>query len=197
MNLLSRKHWIFDMDGTLTIAAHDFASFKAANGLPLDRPILEVLAEWPEPRASAARERLYTWEEGIARSARQAADALPLLEHLRDTGHVLGILTRNNRDLALLTLRAAGLSGFFPPDSILGRDCATPKPSPDGINTLLQRWNSPPCDAVMVGDYLFDLLAGRAAGTATVLIDRGQGAAWTAHADVHIHRLDALLDGAR
>ena len=79
MSLLSRKHWIFDMDGTLTLAAHDFAAFKAANGMPPDRPILEVLREWPEARAEEIHRRLNLWEEDIARKAVAAEDAVVLL----------------------------------------------------------------------------------------------------------------------
>jgi len=194
MDLLARGHWIFDMDGTLTHAAHDFQSFKRDNGMPLDRPILEHIAECAPSHAAHLRQRLEDWEEGIARRAEPAEDAVALLAHLREAGRSVAILTRNTRRLALVTLEAAGMLDHFHPDVILGRDSATPKPSPDGVQHILRRWRAPARDAVMVGDYLFDIEAGRAAGAATVLIDRArQAPTWASVADRVVHRLDALL----
>lgn len=49
-----------------------------------------------------------------------------------------------------------------------------------------------------VVDFEMDLRAGRAAGVATVLVDRrGRGAAWAPLADRVVRRLDDLLEGAR
>ncbi|MEY4949417.1 MAG: hypothetical protein RL698_1628, partial [Pseudomonadota bacterium] len=41
------RHWIFDLDGTLTVAMHDFDAIRTALDLPTGRPILEALAELP------------------------------------------------------------------------------------------------------------------------------------------------------
>ena len=41
--LTRRPCWIFDLDGTLTVAAHDFDAIRAELGLPQGRPILEAL----------------------------------------------------------------------------------------------------------------------------------------------------------
>ena len=38
-----RNHWIFDMDGTLTISTHDFDYMRKELGLGVDEPILEAL----------------------------------------------------------------------------------------------------------------------------------------------------------
>ena len=179
------------MDGTLTLAAHDFHAFKVDNHLPPDRPILEVLAEWPAEKAAVIHERLDAWEEDIARSAVAAADAVALLQHLKASGTTLGVLTRNSRRVAFLTLEAAGLSDYFEPAVVLGRDDAAPKPSPKGIERLLSHWGASPEDAVMVGDYRFDLEAGQAAGVATVLIDRFGDRHWPA--DVRVTRLDSMI----
>ena len=194
MDLLSADAWIFDMDGTLTLAAHDFAAFKRGHGLPLDRPILEALADLPPAEARILHERLAAWEEDVASRAAAAPDALPLLRALHARGRRLGVLTRNSRRVADLTLQAAGLASFFADDAILGRDDAAPKPAPDGVRLLLERWGVPPDRAVMVGDYRFDREAGRAAGAATVLVDRdGEDPPWRDLADVVVARLDDLL----
>jgi phosphoglycolate phosphatase-like HAD superfamily hydrolase len=46
----------------------------------------------------------------------------------------------------------------------------------------------------MLGDYLFDLQAGRAAGMFTVYIDRDNTRMWQDQADLRLERLDHLLD---
>ena len=193
MDLLSRRHWVFDMDGTLTVAAHDFDAIRAALGLPAGRPILETLSDLPASEAAALHARLEDIEEQIAVRSVAQPSALALLTALRDRGIRLGILTRNKRRLAAISLAAAGLSDFFAPGDVLGRDEADPKPSPAGILALLARWSTTGADAVMVGDYLFDLQAGRAAGTATVLFDVSGAFPWPDHADRCVDRLDALL----
>ena len=192
MDLLARRHWVFDMDGTLTVAAHDFDAIRAELGLP-PGPILESLDAMPADEAARLHARLEVIEEGIAQRAKPQPGAASLLDHLHGAGARLGVVTRNKRRLAHITLAAAGLGAFFDPQDVLGRDEAPHKPSPAGIQLLLGSWEASPTDAVMVGDYLFDLQAGRAAGTATVLFDVSGAYAWAEHADRCVRRLDALL----
>jgi phosphoglycolate phosphatase-like HAD superfamily hydrolase len=79
---------------------------------------------------------------------------------------------------------------------IVGRDEAEPKPSPDGIQYLLGHWGAQPHEAVMVGDFLFDLQAGRAAGVTTVHVDTSGEFAWREHADTMVRDLHELLERA-
>ncbi len=193
MNLLVRRHWVFDMDGTLTVAAHDFDAIRAELGLPVGRPILEALDALPSAEAMALHLRLEEIEEDIAHASRPQPGARRLLEHLTSRGVQLGIVTRNKRRLAAISLAAAGLADLFDPADVLGRDEAPHKPSPAGILWLLERWGARGSDGVMVGDYLFDLQAGRGAGCATVLFDVSGAFPWREHADRCVSRLDALL----
>lgn len=188
--------WIFDMDGTLTLAAHDFQGFKKAHGLPVDRPILESIDNAAPEQAAHWQRCLQDWERDIAHQAQCAPDAIPLLQHLHRRGDHLGILTRNTRELAMITLQQAGLLSFFEPAVILGRDSATPKPDPAGIFHILNHWGGPVEQTTMVGDGIFDLEAGRNAGVRTVWINRMHRTdpARQARADRVVHRLDALLD---
>ena len=79
-------------------------------------------------------------------------------------------------------------------NDILGRECATPKPDPAGLLQILSRWQIPGPESVMVGDYLFDLTAGRAADMFTIYIDRNNSGLWQDEADLRLTRLDQLLD---
>ncbi len=192
MSLEAHDHWIFDLDGTLTVAVHDFDAIRAELGLPPGEPILESLAGLPDEHAAALRRRLDEIELELALAARAAQGAERLLTALRERGARLGILTRNSRESALATLEACGLAPFFAAQAIVDRDAAAPKPSPAGVRLLLASWRVRPERAVMVGDYLFDLQAGRGAGTATVYVDPSGEFAWSAHADLAVRSLDEL-----
>jgi HAD superfamily hydrolase (TIGR01509 family) len=192
VDLPRRRCWIFDMDGTLTVAAHDFARIRAELGLPAGRPILEALAALPERESAPLWERLDVLELELAQRARPAPGAGELLGALRDRGARLGILTRNSFGNALVTLEAAGLGAFFAAADVIAREHAPPKPRPDGIRHLLARWSARPEEAVIVGDYRFDLEAGRAAGVATVYVDLDGSHAFAEHADLRVTQLGDL-----
>jgi HAD superfamily hydrolase (TIGR01509 family) len=194
VELGKRAHWIFDMDGTLTVAVHDFDAIRAELGLPAGKPILEELATLPAAKANALFARLDALELALARRACAAEGAVELLARLRERGARLGILTRNSFANARETLDACGLAEFFAPACIVGREAAAPKPDPGGIHHLLGDWNAIPGDSVMVGDYRYDLLAGRAAGTATVYVDASGAFPFAEHADLSVRSLVELLD---
>jgi HAD superfamily hydrolase (TIGR01509 family) len=194
MSLSARRYWIFDMDGTLTVAAHDFPAIKRSLGLDPQRPILEQMAALPEREREARFQRLDAIELAIARSSRTQPGALELLSLLHASGARLGILTRNSHANAMETLAQCGLSSFFPAPFVLGREACAPKPSGDGIRKLLQAWDARPEQAVMVGDFLYDLQAGREAGTFTVYFDIGGEGEYAAQADLCVHTFFALRD---
>ncbi len=170
---VDRKAWVFDLDGTLTIAAHDFDAMREALELPPGGPILEALEGLSGQALAWRLERLRKWEWDVAAQTRPAVAADALLTELRGRGARVGILTRNLRDVALHTLELAGLGRHFDPVCVLGREDCAAKPSPEGIHRLLVAWQIAPDAAVMVGDTHFDVDAGRAAGTATVFVGTG------------------------
>lgn len=165
------RHWVFDMDGTLTLAVHDFPAIKRALGIPLDHDILTHLAALPEDEAAAKHAWLLEHERELAVASTAAPGAVALIRALHDAGHRLGILTRNAHELALVTLAAIGLGDCFRTEDILGRDEADPKPSPDGLLRLAARWDVAPQRMLMVGDYRFDLECARAAGAHSALVN--------------------------
>ena len=193
MSILERRHWIFDLDGTLTRSVHDFDDIRDQLGLPEGNEILETLSAMPADRARPLWKKLDKIELDLTRCARAAEGAVALLEHLAGEKYQLGVLTRNSLRCAHETLRVAGLERYFEESSILGREAAEPKPSPEGILALLSQWQAPASTALIVGDYLFDLQAGRAAGTATVYVDETGEFPYSEHADLQVERLDTLI----
>lgn len=181
------------MDGTLTYGIHDFDAIRSQLGLPEGKPILEALATLPDAEAQPLHRKLDEIELEIAHQSTAAPGAAALLEKLTANGCQLGILTRNNAPNISATLQAAGLAHFFAAHTLVSRDCAAPKPNPDGIHLLLERWGARAETAVMVGDHLFDLDTGRNAGTATIHVDRSGVFPHQQQADLSVQELDELL----
>lgn len=191
--ILERQHWIFDMDGTLTHAVHDFDEIRATLGLPPGEPILEALGRLPQHEAQPLWEQLDAIEVELARKATPMTGVATLLATLHSRGCKLGIVTRNSLANVRETLHACELLEFFPEPHIKDRDCGAPKPKPDALLELMRHWQASRDDVVMVGDFLYDLQAGQAAGVATVYVDYAHSAQWSEHADIHVTRLDQLL----
>jgi HAD superfamily hydrolase (TIGR01509 family) len=169
--LAAARHWVFDMDGTLTLAVHDFAAIKRALEIPQEHDILQHLAALPEALAAAKHAWLLEHERELALNAQPAPGAIELVRSLQARDCRLGILTRNAHELALVTLQAIGLDDCFASADILGRDEAPPKPHPGGLLQLAERWRVTPGALVMVGDYRYDLECARAAGARSVLVN--------------------------
>lgn len=192
-HILTRRCWIFDLDGTLTVPVHDFPAIRTALGMAdSDSDILRFLDSLPEAESALRHARLIEIEYELADRTTAAPGAMRLLEQLQRRNARVGILTRNTREIALHTLGQIGLKGYFTAADILGRDEAEPKPHPEGIEKLLASWESSPHETVMVGDYLFDLQVGRAAGTATIHVDSSGAFRWPELADLAVVTLDEL-----
>ncbi len=182
MSLSAVRHWVFDMDGTLTLAVHDFEAIKRALDIPLEDDILGHLAGLPEAVAAAKHAWLLEHERELALTAAPAPGAIELVRELHGRGCRLGILTRNAHELALLTLRAIGLDDCFAVPDVIGRDEAPPKPDPGGLLHFARTWQVAPSELVMVGDYRFDLECARAAGARSVLVNLAENP-WPGLAD--------------
>ena len=193
-NILAKKHWIFDMDGTLTISVHDFDMMRSELGLASGSDILGTVQAMPREQAAPMWEKINALESYFASLAKPMPGAYELLEHLQKKGANLGILTRNVMPAAIQTLAICNLDSFFTPQDILDRASCEPKPDPAGIQLLLAQWGAKTSDSVMVGDYLFDLEAGRAAAVSTVHIDTSAQYPWPQMTDWGINHLDQLID---
>jgi phosphoglycolate phosphatase-like HAD superfamily hydrolase len=191
-DILRRGHWIFDLDGTLTVAIHDFALIRALLGVPEGMDILGHLDALPEAEALAAKGKLEEIEEELAGRTEPAVGALGLVQLLHRRGVRLGVLTRNTRANALRTLGRIGLSPYIASCDVLGREEALAKPDPDGIFKLAVSWGAPASALVMVGDYGFDLQTGRAAGAATIHVDPSRAFRWPELTDIAVGSLAEL-----
>lgn len=164
-------NWIFDLDGTLTVAVHDFDAIRTSLGLPQGKPILESLDRLPEAEAAPKREWLDAMELELAQTSTPQAGIVEHLHDLHAAGTRLGILTRNSKRNALATLEALGVAQLFDAAHVLGRDEAPFKPDPAGLQLLLAAWGASTEETLFAGDARFDLEAGRRAGIRTLYFD--------------------------
>ncbi len=156
---------IFDLDGTLADSRLDFAAMRRDVGLADGVPILEALTHLEEDARERAHAIILAHELAGARRATPMPGARALVDLLRARGLRIGIFTRNARIVTELTLERLELAV----DLIVAREDAPPKPAPDGLLWLLQSWGLAPHQALYVGDYLYDVEAGRRAAVRTVL----------------------------
>lgn len=182
------------MDGTLTMPVHDFDDIRRQLGIEKGIPILEAIDAMPQEEAQLTKIRLNEIEMEIAYLAQPQPGASALLESMAERGFELGILTRNDEQIAVATLAASGLKDFFNADAVIGRETCAPKPLPDGVLHLLSIWQADAETTVMVGDYLYDIEAGKKAGVKTVHFDSSGRFSWPQYMD---HGVEKLADIAK
>ena len=180
---------IFDLDGTLTRSNLNFDEIRAEIGV--QGPILEALEALDEDGRRRALEILERHERTAADRVVLQDDAVVVLATSRRRGLKTALLTRNSRSSVEVIAARHGL--VF--DAIHTRDDGTIKPSPEPVLSLCARLGTRPQRTWVVGDYLFDLQAGRAANAPTVLmVGEAPLPAYAALADHVIRKLTELLD---
>jgi hydrogenase expression/formation protein HypE len=194
---------LFDFDGTLTVpGALDFAAIKREVGCPADALLLEWIEALPaESRRDEALAALARFELAGAAASAPNVGAEALVDELRALGLKVGVLTRNG--LAAVERALAGFAdlttGGF--DVLLTRDDRVPpKPAPDGVLHAAGLMGVLPAETLVVGDYVLDMLAGRAAGAVTAYLTNAPGeddCPDHAACDFVVQRLDELPDIVR
>lgn len=164
---------LFDLDGTLTAPVIDFADLRGKLGLPLGGgSMVAALALLPAPERAAKEAILLEAECGYARQARANEGARELVNWLRTRGVKTAVVTRNHPDPVEITFRALGMRF----DVVLHRNSGfAAKPRPDCVREALRRLGRAAAGTLMVGDYVDDIAAGRAAGTRTCFVTNGSG----------------------
>jgi len=173
---------IFDLDGTLVDSGLDFDQMRREMGLVEGQPILEALAELPAERASECYEILALHEERGAEHATLMPGVVEFLAAARARSWRCGLMTRNCRRSALATLERLALEF----DPIICRDDGPIKPDPAAVLEICRLWQVPAASVAVIGDYRFDLEAGRRAGARTALLLSGRDSSrlsWAGDAD--------------
>ena len=175
---------LFDLDGTLidsielilNSARHAFrdreghvpsdAEWLTGVGIPLSTMFKRYARDDAEVDTLIAKYREYQLanHDRLVRCYDQVVDTV---DRLRDAGHPLGIVTSKTGWLAQKGIDNVGLGSHF--DVIIGCDtCDRHKPDPMPVLVACERLGYPTDQAVFVGDSIYDMQAGNAAGVTTI-----------------------------
>ena len=186
------KAVIFDLDGTLTRPVLDFDGIRAELGLPAG-PLLEAMERMPADEWARVEQVLAGHERRAAANSELHDGTAEALEALRRKGVRLAILTRNSRESVRTVLAKHRLDGLF--SVIWTREDGAIKPSGEPVLRICERLDVPPEQSWMVGDYLFDIVSGKAAGARTVLmIGDGVPPEYADQADDVIRKLGEVVE---
>jgi len=167
---------LFDFDGTLTQpGALSFSAIREALGCPAGTPILEWLADLEDEAArSEARRVLEEFELRAAAASQPNQGAEQAVKALREQGVPIAIHSRNGLpsiERALANFTSVTAADFA---LIVSRDEPVPhKPAPEGVLLAAAEMGVQPGRLLVVGDYIFDVQAGQAAGALTALLTNG------------------------
>lgn len=167
---------LFDLDGTLTRpGALDFPGIKREIHCPPDTPILEYLETLRGESKSRFLSVLERREEEAAEASLPNDGAESCLLALRERSIPFGVLTRNSMKAARIAI--GKFQGIGPDDfaALVTREQSAPKPHPDGVFLAAGRMGVPVSELMVVGDFRFDIMAGKAARCCSVLLrNRGE-----------------------
>lgn len=180
---------LFDLDGTLIDSVDDLVTsinlLRDEFDLPsLNRPTVasyigdgaNLLVQRSLPEGFYRDEHLdrflAIYADHLAEATGPYPGIVPFLEACQDKA--MAVVTNKPIVPTLELLDQLDLRRFFP--VIIGGDSApTKKPDPEPVQLALSQLGRSPESAVMIGDHVNDLLAGRAAGAMTCFCHWGIG----------------------
>ena len=201
-----RKALVFDLDGTLVDTIPDLTVTLnlalAEQGLEeVDSDLVEeslhdglegsvdaalkrqaadgTRAADPALRGELLRRYDYHYALNVSESSRAFAGVEDVLARLRLQGAALAVCTNKSQVLSERLLSDLGLISYF--DAVIGAASQRPrKPAPQPLWEALQRLNTEPAGAVLVGDSWVDVHCAQAAGVDCLIHGAGYGKITTA-----------------
>ena len=180
---------LFDLDGVLVNSPLDLPAIKRELFGDTDVFIIEGLNALPPDERKIKEELLMKRELDAARNAVLDPAVRELFRLLDDRGIKRGVITRNSREVVAAIAERLGINFGV----VIGREDAPPKPDPESILTACTRLNVKAANSIMVGDFIFDIQAGRRAGCRTVFLETEQFRHLDPQADFRIESLSDLL----
>lgn len=165
------KAVFFDFDGTLTKpGALDFSIIRRRIGCPDGQPILEFIEKTSNliQREEMTRKLDEFEAEAAARSVPNSG-AEEMIQFLKERGIKIAVITRNTLPSVLRSLENFKHTTLDDFDFLLTREeDVQPKPSPDGVYLAARKLGVSQAESMLVGDFIFDLEAGKNASVKTV-----------------------------
>ncbi|MBN1435507.1 MAG: HAD family hydrolase [Sedimentisphaerales bacterium] len=182
------KAVIFDLDGTITVPHLDFDAIRAEIGA-IQGPILEAMEHMSEEELARAEKILDRYEVEAAEQSKLNDGAAEVLASLSDEGRRIGVVTRNCHASVKRVAELHGLNF----EAVITREDGPVKPDPFGVFEACRLLGVEAREACLVGDYVFDLMAARRAGSVSILLATNEKYNdFTHEADYVIHGLREL-----
>lgn len=148
------KAFAFDLDGTVVDSKLNFSKMRRDLNFPDDTGILEHLETLDcEVEKMHALTIINNHEKTGADQATLIDGVEELLNYLKVNNIPLGILTRNNNEVAHISLKKFSLEF----DIVLSRDDCFAKPDPQGLEIMAKRWGIDTSEIVFIGDHFYDV----------------------------------------
>jgi len=185
------KGVIFDLDGVIVKSCLNFGLIaREIFGSASRRPVLERIEELSH---AAEKEEAFRILEKHEKRAALRAQLNPgideLFELVKRRGMKTAIVTRNSQDSVRIILEKF----YLPIDCIVTRETAPPKPSRESVLRACECMGLTPHEVLLLGDYEFDMLAGKRAGVVTILLTSNKEST-SENADVEIESIAELVE---
>lgn len=162
------KAVIFDLDGVIVKSGLDFKLIgKEIFGSELDEPVLEQIEQLKDPEEKKRAMRiLENHETKAALTSELNSGITALLRLLSQKKIKRAIVTRNSKKSVKIILKRFKLNF----DAIITRKEAPPKPAAESVLLACEKMGVQRKEVILIGDYEFDMLAGKRAGVTTILL---------------------------
>lgn len=200
---------IFDLDGTLldsrecsikaTKAAFTEMGLKVPSevviehymGIPIEKSFFKMSEQPLDQETATELIRVFrTYYQTYEESTLNVFPEIPhVLEILMKRKVPCFVVSSKKTAVVKRNLAAQNLVAFF--EEIIGSDAVSHyKPHPEGINKVVTQYQFDPTRTIMVGDAIFDIQMGKAAGVKTIAVTWGSHDAKKLSAD----KPDALAE---
>jgi hydrogenase expression/formation protein HypE len=187
---------LFDFDGTLTRPGDlDFKALRAKLACPPGTPVLEFIGTLQGPEQVTALATLDQFEYAGAERAEANTGAESLIFYLKAQKIPFGVASRNSRRSVHRSLenfeflRESDFSVFITRESPLPA-----KPDPAPVLWAAQQMQVRVEELLVVGDFVFDVEAGRRAGALTVWLTNGRPADFLEFSLAPHHSVETLSE---
>lgn len=147
---------IFDLDDTLVHSRLDFNAIKRRLGCPSAEDILAYIEQIPCPEQKAlAHDIVLQHELEDAKDSKVIHGAQEFIHQAALRNLPLGIVTRNCRAASEIKLSVHSIMI----DALITREDALPKPDPQALLMLADKWGLEAASIAYIGDYHYDIEA--------------------------------------
>lgn len=182
------KAVLFDLDGVLVHSPLDLRAIKRELFDDETMFIIEGLDGLDGEELKEKEKILLERELEAAAEAMLDPEVLPLFEWLESRLLKRGVITRNAREVVELIAK----NHMVDFGAVVARQDAPPKPDPASVLAACESLMIDAGHAVMVGDFSFDIEAGKAAGCRTVFLETEKFMHLEPPADARIRSLGEL-----